>query len=567
MRWWLALAFAVIAAVTAVAIGSLYVDRSEEALRDRSRELSAGIAVSAAGEIQRGTRAGGELGEVVEAAAERRRISLWVVDDRGSSIASAGTGPLSELPFSRQAVAAVLAGERFLEGVPDGSATVVGLRLRIPGAEGLIVDAPTRELSAGLDSVRDALPVAVASALAIGALVGLVVAWLIGTRLRRIAGAAEAIEGGDFDRELSPRFHDELGRLASTVDRMRVRLRSSFEELESERDRLERTLEALHQGVVAVDDALVVEIANTAAKRLLRAAPPMPGAELADAWPDPSIREIAAELFREDAGVTTRRIAPEPDRLLEIVGVPPRGRSRTAVLLIADLSAAERRERAEREFVANAAHELRTPLTTLLGAVEMLQAGSKERPEERDRFIAHIDREARRLARLTRALLTLARAQTRAEAPRLVPVSIAPVLASVAADATPADGVRVTAECPEDLVVLTDSDLLEQILVNLVTNAVQHTRQGEIRLRGSQDADGVTIQVADTGPGIAAEHVVAIFDRFSRGGSRDRSGFGLGLAIVREATDAVGASVAIDTRQGGGTIVTVSMPGSRGEPA
>jgi signal transduction histidine kinase len=567
MRWWLALAFALVAAVTAVAVGSLYVDRSEEALRDRSRELSAGIAVSAASEIQRGIRAGGKLDQVVETAAKRRRISLWVIDDRGVSAASAATRPLVQLPFSREAVAAVLDGERFLRGTPDGSATIVGLRLGFPGAAGLIAEAPTRELSADLDVVHNALAVALGSALAIGALVGLVVAWLIGTRLRRIADAAEAIEGGDFDRELSPLFHDELGRLAFTVDRMRIHLRSSFEELESERDRLERTLEALQQGVVAVNDALVVEITNTAAKRLLGTAPPMPGAELADPWPDPSIREIATELFRADAGVTTRRIAPEPDRLLEIVGVPPRGRSRTAVLLIADLSAAERRERAEREFVTNAAHELRTPLTTLLGAVEMLQTGSKERPEERDRFIAHIDREARRLARLTRALLTLARAQTRTEAPRLMPVSIAPVLATVVAGATPAEGVRIIAECPEDLVALTDSDLLEQILVNLVTNAVQHTREGEIRLQGRQDADGVTIEVADTGPGIPAEHVAAIFDRFSRGGSRNRAGFGLGLAIVREATDAVGASVAIDTRQGGGTTVTVVMPGSREEPA
>lgn len=565
MRWWLALAFAVVAAITSVAIGALYLDRSEGALRDRAAELSAGIVVGVAGEVQRDVRARVDLESALRAAAGERRIRLWVVDSRAAFVASSGGAPGS-IPFGDEAAAAVAAGERFVRGSQDGDVTVVGLRLTIPGAAGIVAIVPTRELSTQLDAVRDAVPVAVAGAVAIGALVGLMVAWLIGARLRRIAAAAEAIEGGDFERRLSVGFNDELGRLAFTVDRMRIRLRSAFEELESERDRLERTLEALHQGVVAVDDDLVVEIANAAAVRLLSGAPPTPGSALGDPWPDPSLRAIARALFGKDGEVTTTRAAPEPERLLEIVGLPPRGRSRTAVILIADLSDAERRERAEREFVANAAHELRTPLTTLLGAVEMLQAGSKERPDERDRFIAHIDREARRLARLTRALLTLARAQTHVEAAHRDPVRLAPLLRIVAAGITPEPGVHLSVECPEDLVALTHAELLEQVLVNLLTNAAQHTRQGEICLAGSLRAGQPTIEVADTGPGIAADRLPFIFDRFSQAG-RGRAGFGLGLAIVRQATDAIGATISVDTRPGEGTTMTVVLPDEGNQPA
>jgi Signal transduction histidine kinase len=107
------------------------------------------------------------------------------------------------------------------------------------------------------------------------------------------------------------------------------------------------------------------------------------------------------------------------------------------LIVLDDLTEQGRRELAEREFVANAAHELRTPLTTIIGAVEVLQAGAKDDPLERDRFLAHIERESARLARLARALLTLARAHAGQERPRSEPIALRPLLQEVADDLRP----------------------------------------------------------------------------------------------------------------------------------
>ena len=151
------------------------------------------------------------------------------------------------------------------------------------------------------------------------------------------------------------------------------------------------------------------------------------------------------------------------------------------LIVLDDLTEQERRELPEREFVTNAAHELRTPLTTIIGAVDVLgrcEGGSVQR----DRFLAHIEREADRLARLARALLTLARAHAGQERPKVEAVSLHGLLQEVADEIHPIDGVAVEIDCPPDLLATINRDLLGQALRNLGENAAKHTRAGRIVL-------------------------------------------------------------------------------------
>ena len=230
--------------------------------------------------------------------------------------------------------------------------------------------------------------------------------------------------------------------------------------------------------------------------------------------------------------------------------------------MIEDLTEQERRELAEREFVSNAAHELRTPLTTIIGAVEVLQAGAKEDPAERDRFLAHIEREAARLARLARALLTLARAHA-GQKPRLERVELEPLLREVADDLRPHDGVSVDVECDPGLVATVNRDLLEQALRNLGENAAKHTPSGRVVLRASGAGSTVQLEVEDTGVGMSAETQQHVFDRFYRGRDRDAEGFGLGLAIVRQAVRSLGGRVELDSAPGEGTRVRIVLERAR----
>lgn len=351
-----------------------------------------------------------------------------------------------------------------------------------------------------------------------------------------------------------------LGAPAALARRRWLDAEAAVQRREAERDQLERLLERLHQGVVTVDRGGTVHFANPAARRLLGAAELGRGDALPEPWPDLPLRRFAATLFRPGASLARERAEPDDERAYAVAGIPAGPDGDTAVIVVTDVAIRERQERAEREFVANAAHELRTPLTTIRGAIDVLQDGAKQHPVERDRFLAHIERESQRLARLTQSLLKLARCQTGEQLLTLATVPLRPLLEDAAADVQPQDGVEVRVECPPDLAALADRDLTAQILLNLVTNAAQHTSSGSIELVARPLNDStLALEVRDTGCGIAAEQRERIFDRFYRGGVRDGRGFGLGLAIVRQAVRMLGGTIEIDSAPGTGTVARVTL--------
>src|SRR5215210_660067 len=229
------------------------------------------------------------------------------------------------------------------------------------------------------------------------------------------------------------------------------------------------------------------------------------------------------------------------------------------IAVFRDVTVREQTERAERDFVTNAAHELQSPLAAIVSAIEVLQAGAKDGPQ-RDVFLAHIEREAARLARLTRALLILARAQTGAEAPRDEVVSLANLLAETAARLRLAPDVQVEVACEPEVGVLTNRELLEQAVANLAENAAKHTSAGRIVLGARQQDGTVEITVSDTGSGIAEAERSRVFDRFYSGPVGTGAGFGLGLAIVGAATDALGGQVELESSVESGTVVRLRLP-------
>ena len=561
MRWWLAGAFAAIAALTAFAVSEVFSQRSEDAFRDRAQELAAGAAVRAAIAVTDAS-GGGALQTRIGTIADRSRLALFVFDDRGALLTppTSRRTPLDAVPERERALRRALEGRRFVATEGGVGATVVALPLRAPGSAVMLAYAAHPDLAAELGIVQDEIVVAAAVAVFLGVLVGILVARLIAARLRRIAAAAHAIERGRFDTPLRSRFPDELGELASSIGRMGERLGESFSRLESERDRLRRLLERLHQGVVTVDRDLRVEFANPEARWLLGAEELKEGDVLPEPWRDFSLREFSTRLFEEDARVSEARVEIGDEHAFSVVGIPARSPAQRAILVLTDVSARERRERAEREFVANAAHELRTPLTTIRGAVDALQSGAKDVPHDRERFLDHIDRESARLSRLARALLVLARAQTGQEALRPEPVDLQHLLEEVAAGVHTQSGVEVRVLCPQGLVILTDRDLAEQAFFNLVQNAASHTDEGHIAIRAVADGAAVQVEVEDTGPGIAPEERDRVFDRFYRGDGRSPEGFGLGLAIVRQAVRALSGTVQIESVPGVGTTARVTFP-------
>jgi signal transduction histidine kinase len=540
VRWWLGIAFAVVAATSTAIVVSQFSDSSEHAFRRNAEDVVLKDVRLASGSSTRASRA--------------RLAEQLNVDLRLYRRAPAPTAP----KIVRDAVTTALSGSQFVGGTANGRTYVAAIAYQ--GAA-LVAISNRPDVGAAIGTVHgEALRAGVIAGV-IGVIVGLLFAQLIALRLRRLSAAAEAIAHGDFETPLRYRFRDEFGTLAQNFDRMRRQLRRSFRRLEAERDRLRLLLERLHEGVLTIDQDLVVHFANTEARRLL-------GGRLreGDALPEPwqgfDLRAFAQGLFDERAMVTQVHVTPDEQHAYGVVGIPSQPETDWALLVVDDLTEQERRELAEREFVSNAAHELRTPLTTIIGAVEVLQAGAKEDPAERDRFLAHIEREAGRLARLARAMLTLARAHSGQESPRVEAVELAPLLREVAAGLHPHEGVVVDVEVADGLAVEANRDLLEQALRNLGENAAKHTARGSVALRAYRDGGTVTVEVEDSGPGIKPEVQRHVFDRFYRG-ERDAHGFGLGLAIVRESVRTLGGRIELDSSPGEGTVFRILLTPAR----
>jgi two-component system sensor histidine kinase VicK len=257
--------------------------------------------------------------------------------------------------------------------------------------------------------------------------------------------------------------------------------------------------------------------------------------------------------------VTEARADAAGGRTISIVGVPA-GASELAVVVLSDITEQERRERAEREFVTNASHELRTPVSAIVSAVEALQTGAKDSPTDRDAFVALIDRQATRLSRLIRSLLLLARAQSQQGGLQLEPVELLPLFEEIASSAETRDGeVSIQVDCAPGVAALAHTDVVEQVVANLLGNAVKHTSVGSVLLSARREGTDIVVEVTDNGAGMTVEAQQRMFDRFYSGHGGRRDGFGLGLAIVRDAVRALGGSVEIDSEAGRGTTARVIL--------
>jgi two-component system, OmpR family, phosphate regulon sensor histidine kinase PhoR len=551
IRWWLPLAFTLIAAGTAAGVGVLLNQRAEDAFRARNHQIAVGDAVTAATRIQQPGKTYADVPGIARAS----NLALFIVNYRDAVI-SAGVSDgvtFTQVPNSADAVRAVAQSQRYVSGTHAGG-TVVGLRLPLKGAV-LVAYRPRSVAAAEAAVVRRELWRSAFLAAIGGAVVGVSLAGLISRRIRRISTTASAIEHGDFSQRLGPTFPDEIGALARAIDQMRQRLSNSFSALEDERDRLQRILERLHDGVIAVNADDIIEFANPTAYSFAGDGQLAAGTPIAEPWPDIDLREVITDA-RRGSGALERRFA-HGGRTFDLVAVAPAHGQGTVMLVLTDVSERERRERAEREFVANAAHELRTPTAAILSSIEALQDGAREDPSTQRRFLDHIEREARRLSRLSAAMLTLARAQTGAEEVQLSPIPLKPVLEDAISSIEFGD-VRVHVACPEGAQTSANADLAYHLFSNLLSNAAKHGAHA-VRIDVSQNGRGTVITVRDDGRGIAPEDQERVFDRFFRVGGRDSDGFGLGLAIVRDVVTALGGEVHA-TGGGSGTTVEVTLP-------
>ncbi len=440
---------------------------------------------------------------------------------------------------------------------------------RLPAPEGAVVRVamPLAGLRAHLRDALSALWALAAGAFGFGLLVALWRARPAARRLRAFEDVARRLEAGDLAVRASEEGHDEITEVARMVNRMAAGLRATLEKVAAERDMREEMLAAMTDGVVLLDDHGAIVHANAALTRALgRPSDPAVGERFADWCRLPELDTFLAEA-RGAAAALRRELLVRGAAERTLDAIASRLADGSLLLVVRDLTPIRHLERVRQDFVANVSHELKTPLTSILGYAETLLDGGLEDAERRRGFVETIRDQASRLQAITEDLLVLAELERPDAALALGPVDLAQLARSVAAALAPRarkDGLTLECVTPErEVVVLGERVRLEQMLFNLVDNALKYTEEGGVKVRVAVDGDAVLLEVEDTGPGVPDDARARIFERFYRvdaARSREVPGTGLGLSIVKHITDLHHGKVEVRNLPTSGARFTVRLP-------
>jgi two-component system phosphate regulon sensor histidine kinase PhoR len=362
---------------------------------------------------------------------------------------------------------------------------------------------------------------------------------------------------------------DDLQGLAAELAAMTVRLRDRLDELTEERDRAGQIVDALDDGVLLLDGAGRLLVANPPARAWfglpedLR--PGRPAHRVLGASQIPELVERAAEAGAPVTGNLTL-VFPEYRTLaLRAFPLADRGPTGRIVVTLTDITQRRRLEVLRRDFVANASHELKTPVAAVRVLAETLLTALPDDPEAGRRFAERIGREAERLDALVRDLLDLSRVERGTlDVEPVDLVGLAKEVVGGYADRAEERRIKLRSELQPNVAMRGDRAQLGLLLSNLVDNAVRYTpARGTVCVRLDAGESRAVLQVTDTGEGIPESELPRVFERFYRvdkARARQTGGTGLGLAIVRHVAEAHGGTVRVDSELGRGSSFTVSLP-------
>jgi two-component system phosphate regulon sensor histidine kinase PhoR len=389
----------------------------------------------------------------------------------------------------------------------------------------------------------------------------LLAAWL-GWRyfnLRRgIRALTDQIKRGDDPTESSR----DLGELASALNAQRSTFNVQLATSNAERARLSAILDQLTDGVLIADEDGRVQFANPAAEKMFGSS--LAGRSVAEAIRHHSLVDAWRRCQQTTELQSESVELPASRQFLQLIAIPDT-HAGGSLLLVQDLTRVRRLETVRRDFISNLSHELRTPLASLKALTETLQDGALADLEAGPRFLGRMHTEVDALTQMAQELLDLSKIESGQIALVLRKVDPLAVLKS-ATDRMRLQaeraGVNLTVETATPPKVEADAARLEQVLVNLIHNAVKFTRRGgSVTLSASTDKESVIFMVRDTGIGVPADDLTRIFERFYRvDKSRAGSGTGLGLSIARHIVEAHGGRIWAQSREGEGSAFYFSIP-------
>jgi two-component system phosphate regulon sensor histidine kinase PhoR len=441
----------------------------------------------------------------------------------------------------------------------------------IPSLAEVRLALPLTEVRDQLAAIRRVAWIAAAAGLAAALLVAWTASAFLTKRVRAIAEVARRYSSGDLSRPARDYGSDEIGTVARALDESVREIGRRSAQVAADRSRMEAMLTGMIEGVLVVSDQGRLQLVNAAATRMLRLDNSPEGRHYMEIVRHPEIAALVGTALRGTAG---EGVELTFDRGATIVArsspIPGTETSAGAVVVLHDITDLRRADRIRRDFVANVSHELRTPLTAVRGYVEALLDGSADGEEGR-RFLEIIGRHTFRMERLVRDLLRLARLDAGQETREQVVCFLDALFSGIEADLSSILEARQQqvhrAIDPAAATVHGDPAKLHDALRNLLENASNYSPESSRIIMTSSRRNGhIMITVADEGPGIPADDLPRVFERFYRvekgrsRGPREPGGTGLGLAIVKHLVELHGGRVSAANRPEGGAVFTVELP-------
>lgn len=422
-----------------------------------------------------------------------------------------------------------------------------------------------------LDENRFIIVQATALASIITIILGFFVARSITEPINDVTYKAAKMASGDFNQYVEVKSKDEIGKLAEMFNTLTNRLRESISEIYQEKSKMEAIVNQMADGLIAIDlDGNVVHI-NQRALQILKMrekdAFQLKYEYLIERYNlnlsletiKESGRWVGTETVYAKESIYKLKYAPFEDDNSNKIGI---------VIIIQDITEEERLEKMRREFVANVSHELKTPLTSIKSYIETILDGVVDDEEEVKGFLSVVNNEADRMTRLVRDLLQLGNFDSKKIKFDFEYHDYIGLIFKTT------DKIRVMAEkkqqtinidcdCSE-IVGYFDYDRIEQVIINILSNAVKYTKDhGIILIECKNTLDEIEIKISDNGLGIPEDDLKRIFERFYRvdkARSRELGGTGLGLSIAKEIVEVHDGKVKIDSKVGEGTSVTITIP-------
>jgi len=404
---------------------------------------------------------------------------------------------------------------------------------------------------------------------------------------------------------------DEIGEFVAALSALSMRLQETQRELQREKEKSEAMLTRMADGIIVTDISGRIVLFNPAAERIFGI--PVQRAlnkTVTDVFMDYDLSAMLARALEQGVPQTGEVKVERPqERILNVFVTlveTEGGQGHGAVIVLHDLTEIRRLENIRRDFVANVSHELRTPVASLRAMAETLLMGAKDDPEASQQFLETMLKETERLSSLLDDLLELARIEAGKREPRKVDLNARELVETVLNKLRPhaeRKQLNVIVDVPDGLTLRADPDAMQQILVNLLDNAIKYTsnggrvtvkgevrgskgKEGEVKGERGTEAEGkkepslessslpllpltspyfpfVVLSVSDTGVGIPREHLPRIFERFYRvdkARSREIGGTGLGLSIVKHLVESQGGQVTVESAVGEGSVFTVTLP-------